>query len=167
MLCRKDSSAKVRNRCNRDIGRPHQRRLGSQRNLTTAGENKQFIRMVIDNRFISAARLCVEMIQRFLRRLPVQSTLNRFLAAGYWFRRPARCPSLTLDHKRCRHVWGRTHRRLNLRHWSKCVFSEQFCFIVKLGCQGSSQYQDTDSLRHPPQHTHTNHHLLLKFCVIN
>ena len=36
---------------------------------TSAREDKQLIQMVIDNRFIPAARLCVEMIRRFLRRL--------------------------------------------------------------------------------------------------
>ena len=112
-------------RRNRDIGQTYQWRLGSWRSLNTARDDKLFIQMVKDYRFIPAARLCMEMIRRFLRRLLVWSMVNRLLAAGYQFRRPARCPRLTVDHRQCRHVWGRTHRIWNLRHWRQCVFSEE------------------------------------------
>ena len=81
--------------------------------------------MVIDNCFIPAAHLCVEMICPFLRRLSVWSMVNGILAAGYQYRRPARCPRLTLDQRRCRHVWVRTHRLWVLRHWRRCVFSDE------------------------------------------
>ena len=117
-------------RCIRDIGQPHQWRLGSSRSLNTAREDKQLIQMVIDNRFIPTARLCVEMIRRFLRRLSVRSMVNRLLAAGYQSGSLARCPRLTLDHRRCRHVWGGTHRRWDLRHWMHCVFSVKYRFTL-------------------------------------
>ena len=80
-------------------GRPHQWRCGGRRSLITAREHRQLIRMVRDNRFFLAPRLPVVRIRRFRRRLSVGSIVNRPLAAGYWSRRPARCPNLTLDHR--------------------------------------------------------------------
>ena len=86
--------------------------------------------MVRDNRFISAPRLCVEMIRRFRRRLSVRGIINRILAAGYWSSRPARCPRLTWDHRRHRRVCGRMHRISELRHWRHCVFSDESHFTL-------------------------------------
>ena len=83
---------------------------------------------VLDNRFNPAARLCIDMMCRFLRRLSVWSIVNRLLTAGYQSRHPARCPSLTLDQRRCHHVWGPTHRRWNLRHWRHYVSSDESRF---------------------------------------
>ena len=50
-------------RRNRDTSRPHQRRRGGRRSLTTAQEDRQLIRMVRNNRFISAPRPPMEMIR--------------------------------------------------------------------------------------------------------
>ena len=97
-------------------------RLGSRESLITAREGKQLIRMVIDNRFIPAAHLCVEMICQFLRRLSVRSMVNRLLAAGYQSRHLARCPRLTLDHRWCSHVWGQT-QKVRLQALDALVFS--------------------------------------------
>ena len=71
-------------RCNWDTGRQHQRRRWGRRSLTTDRENRQLIRMVRDNGFISAPRLCVDMIRRFRRSLSVRSIVNRLwlLAIG-------------------------------------------------------------------------------------
>ena len=44
-------------RRNRDFDQPYQWRLGSQRSLATAREDRQLIWMFIDNRFIPTARL--------------------------------------------------------------------------------------------------------------
>ena len=78
-------------------------------------EDRQLIRMVRDNRFISAPRLCVGMIRRFQRSLSVGGVIHRLLAAVYQSRRPFRCLTLTLDHRVC-HVLGKTDRRWDLRH---------------------------------------------------
>ena len=52
---------------------------------------------------------------------------NRHLAASYQFRRPARC---ALDHRRRRRVRRRIVRRLYLRHWRQCVFSDECRFML-------------------------------------
>ena len=105
------------------------RRCGGLRNLNTARENIQFIRMVTDNRLISVPRLRVEMIRRFRRRLSVRSIVNRLLVVSYRSRCPARCPRLTLGHMRCCRMWGRMHR-WDLRHWRHCVFGDDSRFTL-------------------------------------
>ena len=96
-------------RCNRDTGRPHQRKRGGSIKISRPREDRQLLRMVRTNRFISAPRLRMQMIRRFGRRMSVRIIRRWLMAAGYWSRRPARCPRLTLEHRRCRREWGRGH----------------------------------------------------------
>ena len=67
--------------------------------ISTPREDRQLLRMIRTNRFISAPRLWMQMIRRFGRRMSVRTIRRRLLAAGYWSRRPARCPRLTLEHR--------------------------------------------------------------------
>ena len=99
----------------RETGRPHQRKRGGLLKISTPREDRQLLRMVRTNRFISAPRLRMQMIRRFGRRMPVRTIRRRLLTAGYWSRRPARCPRLTLEHRRRRREWGRRHRVWDLR----------------------------------------------------
>ena len=77
----------------------------------------------------TASRLLVsewmQMIRQFGRRMSVRTIRRRLLAAGYWSRRPARCPRLTLDHRRRSREWERRHRVWDLRQWRDCVFSDE------------------------------------------
>ena len=68
------------------------------------------------------------MIHRFLKRLSVQSMVK---VSHCW--RPARCPRLTLGHGRYSHVWGRMHKKWDLRHWRHCVFSDYSRFTFHCG----------------------------------
>ena len=85
---------------------------------------------VTTNRFILAPRLRMQMIRRFGRQMSVRTIQRWILAAGYWFRRPARCPRLTLEHRRRRREWGRRHRVWDLRQWRHCVFSDKSWFSL-------------------------------------
>ena len=60
----------------------------------------------------------MQMIRRFGRRMSVRTIRRRLLATGYWSRRPARCPRLTLEHRRRRREWGKRHSVWDLRQWS-------------------------------------------------
>ena len=60
----------------------------------------------------------------------VRTIRRRLLAAGYWSRRPARCPGLTLEHRRRRREWGRRHRVWDLRQWRHCIFSDESWFYL-------------------------------------
>ena len=87
--------------------------------------------MVRKNRFISALLLRGKMTHRLQRRLSVWSIANRLLASsGYQSRRPAKCPSLTLYHRRRRRLWGRSPRNMDLRYWKHCVFSDESRFTL-------------------------------------
>ena len=86
-------------RRNRETGRPHQMKRGGSMKISTPREDRQLLRMIRTNRFISAPRLWMQMIRRFGRRMSVRTIRRRLLAAGYWSRRPARCPRLTLEHR--------------------------------------------------------------------
>lgn len=117
-------------RRNRGTGRPDQRKRGGRSKMTSAREDRQLLRMVRANRFLTSTRLKVQMIRRFGRRLSARTIRRRLLAAGYRSCRPARCPRLTLDHRRRRRVWGRRHRAWTLQHWRHCIFSDESRFAL-------------------------------------
>ena len=52
-------------RCNRETGRPHQRKRGASMKISTPREDPQPLQMVRTNRFMSARRLQMQMIRRF------------------------------------------------------------------------------------------------------
>ena len=72
----------------------------------------------------------MQMIRRFGRQVSVRTIRRRLLAAGYWSRRPSRCPRLTLEHRRRRREWGRMHRVWDLRKWRHCIFSYESWFSL-------------------------------------
>ena len=91
-------------------------------------EDRQLLRMVRTNRFISAPHLRMQMNHRFGRLMSVGTIRKRLLAARYWYRRTARCPRLTLEHRRRRRVRGRRHRVWDLRQLRHCIFSDESRF---------------------------------------
>ena len=118
-------------RRNRETGRPHQRKCGRSMKISTPREDHQLLRMVKMNCFITAPRLRMQMIRRFGRQMSVRTIRRRLLAAEYWSRRPARCPRLTLEHRRRRPPWvGRRHRMWDLRQWRHCIFSDESRFSL-------------------------------------
>ena len=117
-------------RRNRETGRPHQRKRGGSMKISTPREDRQLLQMISTNRFISAPRLRMQMIRRFGSQMSVRTIRRQFLAAGYWSRRPARCPRLTLEHRRRRREWGRRHRVWDLRQWRHCIFSDESRFSL-------------------------------------
>ena len=86
--------------------------------------------MVRTNRFISAPRLRMQIIRRFGSRMSVRTIRRQLLAAGYWSRRPARCPRFTLEHRRRHREWGRRHRVWDLRQWRHCIFGDESRFSL-------------------------------------
>ena len=110
---------------NRETVWPHQRKRRCSMKISTPWEDRQLLWMVRTNRFISSPRLRMQMIRRFGRRMSVQTIRRWLLATGYWFRRPARCPRLTMEHRRRRPEWGRRHRVWDLRQWRHCIFSDE------------------------------------------
>ena len=98
--------------------------------ISTPREDRQLLRMVRVNCFISAPRLRMQMIRRFWRRMSVRTIRRRLLASGYWSRRPARCPRLTLEHRRRRLEWERRRRVWDLRQCRHCIFSDESRFSL-------------------------------------
>ena len=78
-------------------------------NFHAMEEDCQLLRIVNMNRFISAPRLRMQMIRRFGRQMSVGTIRRWVLGTGYWSRRPARFPRLTLEHRRRCRGWGRRH----------------------------------------------------------
>ena len=116
--------------CTPETGRPHQRKRGGWMKISTPREDHQLLRMVRMNHFISAPRLRMQMICRFRRRMSVRTIRRQLLTVGYWSRRPARCPRLTLEHRRRRREWGRRHRVWDFRQWRLCIFSDESRFTL-------------------------------------
>ena len=115
---------------NRETGRPHQRMCGGSMKISTPREDRQLLWMVRTNHFISAPRLRIQMIRRFGRWMSVRTIRRRRLAIGYWSRRRATCPRLTLEHRRRHCEWGRRHRVWDLRQWRHCIFSDESRFSL-------------------------------------
>ena len=113
-------------RPNRETSRPHQRKRGGSMKIFTPWEDHQLLRMVRMNHFISPPGMRMQMICQFGRRMSVRTMRRWFLANRYWSRHPARCPRLTLEHRRRRREWGRRHRVWYLRQWRHCIFSDEF-----------------------------------------
>ena len=116
--------------CNRETGRPHQRKRGGSMKISTPREDHQLLRMVRTNHFISASRLRMQMICRFGRRMSGRTIQRWLLAAGYWSWRPGRYPKLTLEYRRRRREWGTRHRMWDLRQWRHCIFSDETRFSL-------------------------------------
>ena len=114
----------------RETGRPHQRKHGGSMKIFTPREDRQLLWMVRMNHLISALRLRMQMIRRFGRRMSVWTIRRRLLATRYWSLRPARCPRLTLEHKRRHCEWERRHIVWDLRQWRHCIFSDESRFSL-------------------------------------
>ena len=110
---------------NRETGRPLQMKHGGSMKISAPREDRQLLRIVTTNRFISAPRLRMQMIRRFGMRISVRTIRRRLLAPGYWYRRPANGPKLTLEHRLRRREWGRRHRVGDLKRWRHCIFSDE------------------------------------------
>ena len=117
-------------RCNWETGRPHQRKCGGSMKVSTPWEDRQLLQMVRMNRFISVLCLRIQIIRRFGRRMSVWTVRRRLLDSGYWSGRPAKCPRLTLEHRRRRREWGRRHRVCDLRQWRHCMFCDESRFSL-------------------------------------
>ena len=117
-------------RRNRETGRPHERKHGGSMKISTPRKDRQLLQMVRTNRFISAPHLRMQMIRRVVRWMSVRTIRRWLLAAGYWSRRPARCPRRTLEHSRRRREWGRRHIVWDLRQWRHCIFSDESRFSL-------------------------------------
>ena len=112
-------------RRNRETDRPHQKRHGGSMKISTLREDRQLLWTVRLNRFILAPRLRIQMFRRFVRRISVRTIRWRLLVVGYWSRRPARCPKLTLELRRRHHERERRHKVWDLRQLRHCIFSDE------------------------------------------
>ena len=65
------------------------------REMSTISEDRHLLRMARVHHFISALHLRMQVIRRSGRHMTTQTVINRLLAAGHRFQRPARCPRLT------------------------------------------------------------------------
>ena len=115
---------------NRETGQPHQRMRAGSIIISKPNEEHQPLQMVRTNSFISALYLRMQMIHQFGRRMSVRTIWRWLLAAGYSSRCPARCPRLTLEHRRRRHEWGRRHSVWDFRQWRHCIFSDKSRFSL-------------------------------------
>ena len=96
--------------------------------ISTPLEVRFFLRMTRSNRFLSSHRFRVQLIHCTGRRLSVRTITWRLLTVGYHSRRPARCPRLTLVHRRRHCQWTRGHRVLDIRHSRHSIFTDESRF---------------------------------------
>ena len=116
--------------CNRETGRPHQRKLRGSIKISSPREDRQLLRMVRTNHFISAPCLRMQMICWFGRWMSVWTIRRWLLAIRYWSRHPARWPRLILEQRRRRREWGRRYKVWDFRQWRHCIFSDESWFSL-------------------------------------
>ena len=84
---------------------------------TTPRQDRALLRMVRQDRFLSARALTARM--RNLYRMSAGRTTvnNRLLSRGYRTYRPTTKPLLTANHRRLRLEWAQSWRNLTVAHW--------------------------------------------------
>ena len=83
---------------------------------TTPRQDRALLRMVRQDRFLSARVLTTRMVN------------NRLLSRGYWAYRPTTKPILTANHRRLRLEWAQRWRNLTVAHWQHVIFGDESRF---------------------------------------
>ena len=89
---------------------PNQRPLGHRKTFSIPRVDRYLLKMMRAYGFVSSPRLRAQRIRRTGRHLSVRFISRRLFNVGYYSRGPARCPWLTLVHRRRRCQWTKRHR---------------------------------------------------------
>ena len=109
---------------------------------TTPRQDCALLRMIRQDRFLSARALTARMRNLYGMRAGRTTVNNRLLSRGYRAYRPTTKPLLTANHRRLRLEWAQRWRNLTVAHWQHVIFGDEsrkllinkFSFI----CEGQS-----------------------------
>ena len=95
---------------------------------TTPRQDRALLRMVRQDRFLSARALTARMRNLYGMRAGRTTVNNRLLSRGYRAYRPTTKPLLTANHRRLRLEWVQTWRNLTVAHWQHVIFGDESRF---------------------------------------
>lgn len=115
---------------NRETGTPVQRPRSGRPRISTARQDRWLVMQCRRNRWQTSTHLRQQWRGVLRRPVSTRTVRRRLCRAGYWARRPWRCPGLTLNHRRERRRWARAHRNWALGHWRHAVFADESRFTL-------------------------------------
>ena len=95
---------------------------------TTPRQDRALLRMVRQDRFLSAWALTARMRNLYGMRAGRTTVNNRLLSRGYRAYRPTKKPLLTANHRRLRLEWAQRWRNLTVAHWQHVIFGDESRF---------------------------------------
>ena len=95
---------------------------------TTPRQDRALLRMVRQDRFLSARALTARMRNLYGMRAGRTTVNNRLLSRGYRAYRPTTKPLLTANHRRLRLEWAQRWRNLTVAHWQHVIFGDESRF---------------------------------------
>ena len=95
---------------------------------TTPRQDRALLRMVRQDRFLSARALTARMRNLYWMRAGRTTVNNRLLSRGYRAYRPTTKPLLTANHRRLRLEWAQRWRNLTVAHWQHVIFGDESRF---------------------------------------
>ena len=95
---------------------------------TTPRQDRALLRMVRQDRFLSARALTAQMRNLYGMRAGRTTVNNRLLSRGYRAYRPTTKPLLTANHRRLRLEWAQRWRNLTVAHWQHVIFGNESRF---------------------------------------
>ena len=95
---------------------------------TTPRQDRALLRMVRQDRFLSARALTARMRNLYGMTAGRTTVNNRLLSRGYRAYRPTTKPLLTTNHRRLRLEWAQRWRNLTVAHWQHVIFGDESRF---------------------------------------
>ena len=95
---------------------------------TTPQQDRALLRMVQQDRFLSARALTARMRNLYGMRTGRTTVNNRLLSRGYRTYGPTTKPLLTANHRRLRFEWAQRWRNLTVAHWQHVIFGDESRF---------------------------------------
>ena len=92
---------------------------------TTPRQDRALLRMVRQDRFLSARALTTRMRNLYGVRAGHTTVNNRLLSRGYRAYRPATKSLLTANHRRLRLEWAQRWGNLTVAHWQHVIFDDE------------------------------------------
>ena len=99
---------------------------------TTPRQDRALLRMVRQDRFLSARALTARMRHLYGMRAGRTTVNNRLLSRGNRTYRPTTKPLLTANDRRLRLEWAQRWRNLTVAHWQHVIFSDESRFKLYL-----------------------------------
>ena len=95
---------------------------------TTPRQDRALLRMVRQDRFLSARALTARMRNLYGMRAGRTTVNSRLLTRGYRAYIPTTKPLLTANHRRLRLEWAQRWRNLTVAHWQHVIFGDKSRF---------------------------------------